>query len=106
MARKTREQLVAEIKARNARLRAIDAKAAEKKRKEDTRRKVLAGFVVLNHEKHDPAFAATLRALLDAGLTEDRDRVLFALPLRPKAEPVAGDAAGAKREQSHDAAAA
>lgn len=49
----------------------------ENKRTTDTRRKVLAGAVVLTKAAKDPAFAAQLSQWLNEGITEERNRILF-----------------------------
>jgi hypothetical protein len=51
--------------------------SAEQHRKDDTRRKIIAGAVLLNHAATDPAFAAELIALLNLRVTDQRDRALF-----------------------------
>lgn len=52
----------------------LKARKAEADRKADTRRKILAGAVILKKAQKDPAFAAQLNAWLDAELTAQRDR--------------------------------
>ncbi len=64
----------------DAQLKALDAKDRQKQRKDDTRRKILAGSVILAHVERDPGFAETWRSMLDAGLTRPQDRALFGLP--------------------------
>jgi hypothetical protein len=49
----------------------------EQQRKDDTRRKILAGAAVLQHAENDAAFAAELTALLNSYVTEPRNRALF-----------------------------
>lgn len=71
----------------------LKARKAQADRKADTRRKILAGAIVLNHAQKDPAFAAQLNAWLNEGLTAPRDRALFNLSdneARPEAAAVQG----------------
>ena len=49
----------------------------EQQRKDDTRRKILAGAAALQHAENDAAFAAELTALLNRYVTEPRNRALF-----------------------------
>lgn len=50
---------------------------ASRQRKDDTRRKIIAGAAVLTHAAKDEGFAAELTALLDLRVTDPRDRALF-----------------------------
>ena len=83
MPRKTDEERKAELLARKAkideRLKAIEAKSMVQNRKDDTRRKILAGSVILQHlTSGEPKVRAWLRKELDKALTKERDRALFA----------------------------
>lgn len=49
----------------------------EQQRKNDTRRKIIAGALALEHAQHDPDFAATLAGLLNEHVTKPQDRALF-----------------------------
>src|SRR3954447_19440696 len=76
-----------EKKARiDARLKALELQERKRKRRDDTRRKIIAGALALEHaETHgedDPAFAATLARLLNRFVTRPQDRDLFGLPER------------------------
>ncbi len=74
-----------------ARIRREEARERERMRKTDTRRKILAGAIVLEHAGHDAAFKADLDALLARFLRRDDDRVLFGLePLPAEAVPATG----------------
>jgi len=70
------EQMIERLKAENARLKKA---IAEKERKIDTRRKIIAGSIVLKHATHDEHFAVELETLL-ARFVPQRDRHLFGLP--------------------------
>jgi hypothetical protein len=73
---KENEQRIEQLKSANARLK---KKISEKARKIDTRRKIVAGAVVLKHAQIDQRFGAELHKLLESFVGE-RDRHLFDLP--------------------------
>lgn len=65
-----------------------DARARERnqKRKDDTRMKIIAGALALEHATRNPdsEFARTMVRLIQEGVKSDRDRKLFDLdPLPP-----------------------
>lgn len=49
----------------------------QQKRKDDTRRKIITGALVLERAEADAAFAAELAALLNRYVTRPQDRALF-----------------------------
>ncbi len=65
------------LDAQLARLHAVGRAEA---RKRDTRRKILAGAVVLNQAEENETAKTRLWKLLDQALVKDRDRELFDLP--------------------------
>ena len=69
---KRKGQIEARIQKKRAALRVIE-------RKRDTRRKIIAGAVALEHADIDPAFAKTLRRLLNQHVKTPDDRNLFGL---------------------------
>ena len=71
---KKREQL-------NAQIQALKVKENKKKRKEDTRRKILIGGVVLKMLKEGEMPQERLNQILDKHLDKDADRVIFGLNL-------------------------
>ncbi len=75
------KQLKAQKQAIEARER---SKQKEQERKNDTRRKILIGSMFLKKMKNDQMFALMAREDLDKYLTENRDRQLFDLPLKPE----------------------
>jgi hypothetical protein len=85
------DQKLAALEARKAQLEARiqkeKAKLAARSRKDDTRRKVIAGALALEHQ--DEAFQATLFRLLNRSLKRPDDRALFDLP--PRAESPEAD---------------
>lgn len=71
-----------------ARLRAVEQK---RKRAEDTRRKILAGALVLELMEQDQQTRERFLARLDRYLTREDDRALFGLPELPaQASPSMG----------------
>lgn len=70
------KQLKAQAQAVAARERTAQAKKA---RQDDTRRKILAGALVLEMMESDEAVKARLMPRLDAYLRRDDDRALFGL---------------------------
>ena len=78
----------------DAQLKAIDAKTKTQARKDDTRRKVVAGALALEHMARNPqdAFSATLREII-AKSVDERARRLF--PFLPESRPDAPKPNGA-----------
>lgn len=80
--RKSPEQKIEELqqqeKQLKARIQRERAKLKDAQRRADTRRKVIAGALALEHQ--DEAFQATLKGLLDTHVKRDADRALFGLP--------------------------
>ena len=77
MAQDERAKLL-EKKARlDARLKALALQEQKQKRKDDTRRKIIAGALVLEHAELKPEFAGMLAALLNRYVTRPQDRALF-----------------------------
>ena len=68
-----REAINASIKQQQNKLRASE-------RKDDTRRKVLAGATVLEWTRRDSEFSSRLMTELRRFLVRDADRALFGLP--------------------------
>ncbi len=81
-------KLEAEAKAKSEKLKnqikRLEQRDKAKERKVDTRRKILAGSMVLERMQKDPAFAEKFKNDLDRFLTRDIDRVLFGLPTKQK----------------------
>ena len=67
------------IEQAKARLQRLNAQKRMLSRSERTRRLILIGAVVVAKAEAEEAFKAELRNWLDAGLTDNRDRVLFDL---------------------------
>jgi chromosome segregation ATPase len=76
------ETRLKQLKTRQARLDARKrALASRRARKDDTRRKILAGAVVLARVEQGKIPEHEFRTWLDAALTRADDRVLFDLPV-------------------------
>ncbi len=69
----------------DARLKREKAKLRADERKADTRRKILAGALALQHAEISPEFGNTLNRLLREHLTRDDERRLFGLDPLPNA---------------------
>ena len=74
------KQLIDKRDAMNARIRKEQNRAKESERKNDTRRKILAGAAVLQWAAKDSEFSAQLTTELKRFLVRDADRALFGLP--------------------------
>lgn len=98
MARKTDEERLQELEKQREQLKAKITKQkavlSTKKRKEDTRRKIVAGAIALENMEHDSAFRQTMLRLLAEHVAE-RDKPLFDL------NPQAPSASGEDAPQTH-----
>lgn len=81
--RRSPEQQLADLQKKEAQLKArIQKKQAEvrgKQRKQDTRRKIIAGALALEHAEQDQQFGKVLKKLLREHVTRAEDRKLFDL---------------------------
>ena len=81
--RKTPEQRIEELRQKRDQITAQISKqsalARQKERKRDTRRKIIAGALALEHAEIDQAFGQKLKALLREHVTRPEDRTLFDL---------------------------
>lgn len=81
--RKTPEQQLDELLQKEARLKAqIQKKSAQVRgaeRKKDTRRKIIAGALALEHARQHPEFNEYFKKLLKQHVTRPEDRKLFDL---------------------------
>lgn len=74
-----RERLEREIFQKKAQLADLNARDRAKERKRDTRRKIIAGALTLQHAGIDQEFKKKVDALLDQYVVSDHDRSLFGL---------------------------
>ena len=98
-ARKAEERALKRFERKTALVAQVEGQRRERDRKLDTRRKILAGALALEHMKHDPAFAALFHQLLNQQITKLPERALFGLatidpdtglPIETAAGPSAG----------------
>lgn len=86
MTRKTPDEKIAELEEKRGQIEALiqkhKARARVEERKRDTRRKIIAGALALEHASIDPAFRAALQKLIDQNVTREGDRALFDLTPR------------------------
>ncbi len=78
------EKLLAQRKAIDERIKLEQNRENERKRKDDTRRKILAGAVVLDEAEHNAAYKTALYSLLERFLTREQDRALFGFKPLPE----------------------
>jgi hypothetical protein len=77
----TLETRLKQLKTRQARVEARKrALASRRERKDDTRRKILAGAILMAKVEQGVVDKATFQGWLDAALTRTDDRALFELP--------------------------
>jgi septal ring factor EnvC (AmiA/AmiB activator) len=94
------KQLKAKQQKIDARRRTLESRQA---RQADTRRKFLAGAVVLARAERDAVASAQFRQWVDASLTRDDDRALFNLPPVSRV-PVSGRPSSHSDQTGADAA--
>lgn len=79
--RKTPEEKLDELEKKksqiDARIQKTRAQVRGQERKKDTRRKIIAGALALEHMAHDPHFRETMGRLLQENVTRAEDRKLF-----------------------------
>ena len=87
MAKRTDDEILADLTAKQReiemRINAVKARSKERARKEETRRKVLVGAVILAEAERSDAARLRLQTLLDKHLVRPVDREVFGLPPRP-----------------------
>ena len=83
MPRKTPEEKLQDLEQKKAQLAAqitrTKAQVRSADRKRDTRRKIIAGALALEHADKDTEFGKALHYLLDTHVTRPQDRELFDL---------------------------
>lgn len=95
------EKLLAQRKAIDARIQREQNRENARKRKADTRRKILAGAAALDEAQHNPKFRKQLEKLLASFLTRPDDRAMFGLEVLPE-KKTAGGAAEKSATPPHD----
>ena len=83
MARKTPQERIANLERQHAQIKARlnreRAKITAQKRKDDTRRKIIAGAALFAHANHNPAFKEQIWHILNTHVTRKQDRALLGL---------------------------
>ena len=77
--KKAEERALLRYQQKNAEAERLAAQKQERDRKLDTRRKIIAGALALEHAQRDPAFGAALQGLLNEYVTKLPERALFGL---------------------------
>lgn len=85
-------KLIEQRKALDAQIKLEQNRENAKKKKDDTRRKILAGAAVLDEAAKHPKFKAELESLLGRFLKRNDERALFGLPPLPVPPTVEGGA--------------
>ena len=75
-----REKLELEISQKQAQLKDIEAREKVKTRKRDTRRKIIAGALALQHSVINNEFKTVMNRLINEHVKNNTDRELFDLP--------------------------
>jgi hypothetical protein len=83
-ARTNEARALARFQRKNATVQKYEALKHARNRKLETRRKIIAGALVLKHMKYDASFAAAFEALLDRYVEKGPERMLFGLAVKPK----------------------
>lgn len=73
------EKLRAKEAKLKAQIRDAEARERSKRRKDETRRKIIAGALALEHAGKDAQFGATLDRLIRESVKRNSDRALFEL---------------------------
>jgi hypothetical protein len=82
-ARRPRKSLAATLKKKKVRLQKYEAQKRSLARRLDTRKKIIAGALALEHIQYDGRYGQAFRALIDEYVTSDQDRQLFGLEPLP-----------------------
>ena len=102
MARKSpqeqRDELLKKKQQIENRIKALEARQNLQDRKDDTRRKILAGAIVLHHAKLKPDFQKWLSDELNRSLDKPQDRALFEDWWAEIENPPSAEAAGTQPE--------
>ena len=83
MPRKPPDEKIAELEEKRGQIEALiqkhKARARVEERKKDTRRKIIAGALALEHASIDPAFREAMHKLIQEHVTREGDKALFDL---------------------------
>ena len=88
MPRQSTEEQLRKLKEKEAKLKAqfqrVSGRQKAEERKADTRRKVLAGAVILKACESDSALKEKVWPLLEKNIVLNKDRAVFGFALRPE----------------------
>lgn len=80
----------------SAKIKQLEARSKAQARRDDARRKIIAGALALEHASKDEAFGRTLHQLIGRYVTRSPERALFGLPpLKESEQDNQPDASGA-----------
>lgn len=96
------EKLLAKREEMNAKIRREQLRDRSRQRRLDTRRKILAGALVLTEE--DPAIQSWLARTIAKALTRDDERALFGLAPLPPEPPAQEQKARPQQASDHQGA--
>lgn len=80
------EQLLKKREELNAQIQEIKARETQEKRKEDTRKKILLGALMIEMMERGELDSDKIRKRLDGFLTRELDRKLFDLPTQGESQ--------------------
>ncbi len=80
------DKIQAQVEKLTKRLKVEKARARDRKRKDDTRRKILLGALVLHLMERDSQFEAQVRERADGFFEKPADRKLLELPAKSKTD--------------------
>lgn len=101
--RNSRDALLEKRRKIEAQLKALDARDREQQRKDDTRRKIIIGGLVMAEMESDAGLRAAVRRLIEEKVG-DKDRDFLAEWLASVAATPLEDAAGSRQAQAPTAA--
>lgn len=91
-ARIVAERALASYRRKDAAAQRCEARAMQRERKLDTRRKIIAGALALEHAQYDAAFKTALWSLLDSYVDRPQERQLFGLEPRKEIQQASPNA--------------
>jgi len=95
LARIAQDKAAQRLARKTRKVEKFEAVRKTRERKLDTRRKIIAGSLALEHILHDPEYGVVFVRLLNRYVTRDADRALFGLtPREPTGDKESTDDAG------------
>lgn len=98
------EKLKEKMAQLDAQIKGVEARERQQARKNDTRRKIIAGALALHHAEKNPedSFSKKLFRLLNEYVTKPYERKLFGLPLTDEATQNPANDAGSQKANLKD----